>query len=399
MQTRITKESILALVSDGVCESRQLEYKRDWVGKSDNYKKEFLADAVSFANTVGGVMLFGIDEERDADGKHTGIPKAAVGLEIGSTDEELRRIEDMIRTSITPRLPGVTISQIDGFPKGPVIAIQIPRSHRSPHMVSFNEKLRFYARVDRSRYPLDIDELRDAFLRAEAIPARIRDFRSSRVHAIDAGETPVPMEPGPRFVVHIVPLDTFSDPRAVSFSDINRAGQDMRVMRAGSFNRSINLDGPLIWAPVKGGGPRESLSYVQLFRDAAIEAVDGVTLTPASDERAGTVLPEEIEVLIVAQLAEYSRCFAATPIGTQLVIMVTLMNAAGFHVLPRHDRYDERVIDRRILEIPDVVVQRDVATSPSTLKPVLDMLWQACGVSCSPYFTDEGEWINPRKNG
>lgn len=399
MQDSITREFITSLISDRERESRTLEYKRDWVGTSDSEKKEFLADAVAFANAVGGTMLFGIDEERDAENKPTGIAREAIGIRTPNADAEIRRVTDILRNGIEPGLPNVTISPIDGFPQGPVISIHIPRSHRAPHMVSFKASPRFFSRVSTGRHPLDIDELRDAFLRAEAIPARIRDFRSRRVHAIDDGETPVPMEPGPRFVVHIVPLDTFSDPRAVSFSDINRVGQEMRVMRAGGFNRSINLDGPLIWAPVKGGGPRESLSYVQLFRDGAIEAVDGVTLIPAADDHAGTVLPDEIEALVVAQVAEYSRHFASLPLGTQLVIMVTLMNAQGFQVLPHHDRYDERVIDRRILEIPDVVIERDVATSPSTLKPVLDMLWQACGVACSPYFTDDGEWINPRKNG
>jgi predicted HTH transcriptional regulator len=201
MRAAITRQVIEALVSDGVCESRQLDYKRDWVGRTDNDKKEFLADVVAFANTMGGMMLFGIDEERDCDGKQTGAPREAIGVEIASADEEIRRITDIIRTGIAPRLPDVAISLADGFPGGPVIAIHIPRSHRSPHMVSFKSSPKFFARVDRSRYALDIDELRDAFLRAEAMPARIRDFRSHRIRAIDSGDTPVPMDAGPLVVL------------------------------------------------------------------------------------------------------------------------------------------------------------------------------------------------------
>lgn len=397
MRDTITKEFIDSLVSDGVCESRQLDYKRDWVGGSDNEKKEFLADVVAFANTVGGTIYFGIDEERDAEAKQTGAPREAVGLEIANTDEEIRRVTEIIRTGIAPRLPGVTISPVDGFPQGPVIVIQIPRSHRSPHMVSFKASPRFFARVDRSRHPLDIDELRDAFLRAEEMPARVRDFRRRRIHAIDTGETPVPIDDGPLVVLHIVPLDTFSDPRAVSFADIDRAGTVMRLPRFSSFSHAINLDGHLLWVPVKGSGRREAVGYLQVFRDGAIEAVDGVTIVPASGDDSGRVSPDMVEAVIVGLVAEYIRHFAEMPIGNQLAIMVTLMNARGFHVLPR-ERYDERVIDRHILAIPEVVIERGIAATPATLKPVLDMLWQACGVFSSPYFTAGGEWTNPYGN-
>jgi hypothetical protein len=79
MRDAVTKEVIESLISDGVCESRQLDYKRDWVGRTDNDKKEFLADVVAFANTIGGTMLFGVDEERDSDGKQTGAPREALG--------------------------------------------------------------------------------------------------------------------------------------------------------------------------------------------------------------------------------------------------------------------------------------------------------------------------------
>jgi hypothetical protein len=397
MRDAVTKEVIESLISDGVCESRQLDYKRDWVGRTDNDKKEFLADVVAFANTIGGTMLFGVDEERDSDGKQTGAPREAVGVEIAAADEEIRRIADIIRTGIAPRLPDVAISLVDGFPCGPVVAIHVPRSHRSPHMVSFKSSPKFFARVDRSRYALDVDELRDAFLRAEAMPARIRDFRSRRISAIDSGETPVPMDAGPLIVLHIVPMDTFSDVRAVPFADIDHAARVMRLPRFSGFDHAINLDGHILWVPVKGDGPRQAVAYAQVFRDGAMEAVDGVTILPASSDSGGTVLPDMIEATIVAQVAEYSRIFASMPIGNQLSIMITLMNAKGFHVVPR-ERYDERVIDRRVLGIPEVVVEREAAAIPATLKPALDMLWQACGSSRSPHFNAGGEWTNPYRN-
>jgi hypothetical protein len=192
-------------------------------------------------------------------------------------------------------------------------------------------------------------------------------------------------------------MDTFSDVRAVPFADIDHAARVMRLPRFSGFDHAINLDGHILWVPVKGDGPRQAVAYAQVFRDGAMEAVDGVTILPASSDSGGTVLPDMIEATIVAQVAEYSRIFASMPIGNQLSIMITLMNAKGFHVVPR-ERYDERVIDRRVLGIPEVVVEREAAAIPATLKPALDMLWQACGSSRSPHFNAGGEWTNPYRN-
>lgn len=397
MRDPITQKFIASLVSDRVRESRVIEYKRDRVGGSDSDKKEFLADVVAFANAAGGTMLFGIDEERDAEAKPTGIPREAIGVSIQNADAETRRLTDIIRTGIEPRLPGVMISCIDGFPQGPVIAIHIPRSHRAPHMVSFQSSSRFYSRVSTGRHPLDIDEIRDAFLRAEDLPARIRAFRSQRIQALEGGESPVPLDAGPLVVVHIVPVETFSDHNAIPFSDIINAGKAMRLVQFSRFNHAINLDGHLAWVPVKGEGPRQAVGYLQVFRDGSIKAVDGLTIPPATGTD-GSVSPRQLEVVIVKQVLDYICHAASLPIGNALAIMVTLLNAKGYGVVPS-DRYDARVIDRQVMAIPDGVIERGSLTTPAPLKPIIDMLWQACGVSQSPYFSDSGEWTDPDRLG
>ncbi len=58
----ITENDLLALISDGVAEGRSIDYKRELPGNSDGDKKEFLADASSFANTEGGDLVFGMLE-------------------------------------------------------------------------------------------------------------------------------------------------------------------------------------------------------------------------------------------------------------------------------------------------------------------------------------------------
>ena len=101
---QITKEAIEELVDNKVQEGRTLEYKQELPGNSDGDKKEFLADVSSFANAAGGDILYGVTEERDAEGKPTGYPEVAEGLPVSNIDAERLRLESIIRNGIDPRI-------------------------------------------------------------------------------------------------------------------------------------------------------------------------------------------------------------------------------------------------------------------------------------------------------
>jgi predicted HTH transcriptional regulator len=67
----ITENDLLQLIADKESEGKTLDYKRDLVGRSDTDKREFLHDVSSFANTLGGHLIFGMDEK---DGEPINIP-------------------------------------------------------------------------------------------------------------------------------------------------------------------------------------------------------------------------------------------------------------------------------------------------------------------------------------
>ena len=58
----VTEAHLRALVSAGVAEGREIEFKLELPGGSDADKKEFLADVCSFANAGGGDILYGVKE-------------------------------------------------------------------------------------------------------------------------------------------------------------------------------------------------------------------------------------------------------------------------------------------------------------------------------------------------
>ena len=57
---------------------------------------------------------------------------------------------------------------------------------------------------------------------------------------------------------------------------------------------------------------------------------------------------------------------------------------------------DSYPIDREILVLPDIVIEDYPDCIASTLKPVFDTIWNACGFPRSLNYNDEGEWA-PRR--
>jgi len=75
----------------------------------------------------------------------------------------------MIRDGIAPRIIGLQTKAIDGFSDGCVIVIRIPKSWNYPHMVTYKNHSRFYSRNSAGKYPLDVTEIRSAFIASESL--------------------------------------------------------------------------------------------------------------------------------------------------------------------------------------------------------------------------------------
>jgi len=201
----ITRADIDALVTAKAAERRTLDYKELLPGGTDDEKKEFLYDVTSFANASGGDLVFGVADQRGTDGKPAGVPESAVGLAMANVSVEIARLENMVQSSVAPRIiPPVQFHEVAAFPNGPVLIIRVPKSWAAPHMVTYKNATRFYSRNSTGKYPLDVYEIRSAFALLEALPDRLRTFRQGRLGSIVAGETPMPLPAGPKMILHVV---------------------------------------------------------------------------------------------------------------------------------------------------------------------------------------------------
>ena len=175
----ITIDDINSLVENSVCESKTLDYKKELHLHSDSDKKEFLADISSFANSTGGDIIFGIEE--DSEDK---TPTNIVGITFENEDKLVRRIEDLIRQSIQPIILNIEYKVIEIKKDTCILIIRIPQSLISPHRVEFKGHNKFFTRNNKGKYQMDVSELRIAFNSGLDLEKRIEEYKQERYYEI-----------------------------------------------------------------------------------------------------------------------------------------------------------------------------------------------------------------------
>lgn len=208
-----------------------------FLGTLIKIKIRFLGEVSALANTDGGDLIYGIQDEG-------GFPSEFPGLSLDDIDSELLRLEQMIRNGLEPKVQNIHMRVLEGSDKTALI-IRVPKSFEAPHRVSLKDHAKFYARNSAGKFPMDTWELRTAFLSGEALPEKIRMFKSSRIAQLRArDEVPVPLAEGGLLCVHIVPLMSFSSRIELPiYEERNKRVDGVRPPRASGWNSRFNLDG------------------------------------------------------------------------------------------------------------------------------------------------------------
>lgn len=385
----IAKADIDSLVANAVAERRTIEYKQQLPGGTDDDKKEFLADVSSFANAAGGHIIYGITEQRDENGKPTGIPELADGLAGINADAGKRRLEDIIRAGIDPRLPGLRINHYEGFSSGPVVLVRIPKSWVSPHMVIFNNLSRFFTRNSAGKQQLDVREIRAAFTASGDLRTKISAFHTERLAKIIANEGSVSLPDTPKLIFHLIPLTILDSAFQVDLAPLASNPILCAPIRCSYCNNRHNLDGFISYYTSRNGG--NGAGYCQVFRSGVFEVVDTDISTQSDNGKsvsAGLVGKELIDSTV-------KYCDTAKQLGVllPLIVMVTLNGLKGFSLAtgsPWHESLYQ--IDRDTLLLPDVLLEDYSTPAHKLLRPVLDAFWQSAGFETCEHYNQQGSW-------
>lgn len=375
----ITQADIISLQENGEEESQTLDFKQALPGMEAGAKHEFYADICAFANAQGGDIVYGVAEDDEGRAAHV-IPLN------DNADDVVLRLQDMALNGIEPKVTGIHVRAVS-VNGGSIFVVRIPRSLHSPHRVKTNQH--FFIREGRRKRPLDVPEVRIAFLRSAEAGERIRNFRAERAGRILAGDGPVRLANGVIAMLHLIPLQPSSensvDPRTYQLE------RHLPVMSGGpGLDFRLNLDGGVAHRPITDNGCG---AYTLIFRDGKIEATrvftsllqNGLINVPSS------AYEQEILQFMTSMTQEMQRL----ELGPPFVVMFSLLRAkngclgVGGGIWFAGDTYP--TFDRDVLAYPEIVIDR-IDQLDISLRPMFDLVWQSAGQPHSLNYNAEGRW-------
>jgi len=390
----IVSDDINSLIENTVIESKTIEYKLTLPGNSDGDKKEFLKDITAFANARGGDILYGI-KEKEEDGQNTGEPEEAIGLAGINTDTETRRLENIIRDGIDPRINGIHIKPIDGFQEGPILIIRIPKSWVSPHMITFRGGQKFYSRNNAGNYPLDVNEIKSVFGLSVGLGDKIKRFRNNRLSEIEFGDSPIGSNQNGKVVLHVVPIQSTDPTFIADLQEFNNLVELFKPMQVDGISHRFNYEGLLTYL---SGQSMPCYTYTQIFRNGALESVNAFLLR--EDEQQGKIIKYiTLGDMIINSLTSYIAGYKQLEIELPIFVIITILGVREYR-MPLDSLRDgfsqNNPIEKDTLLLPDVVINDYDTPVDKVLKPAFDTLWQSCNYAFCPYFNDDGMW-EPRR--
>ncbi len=373
---------IEALLDSRVPEGKTIEYKLELPHEGDSKKIPFLAEVSAFANTMGGDMVFGVEEKE-------GVPASIKGIESADMDTEILRLNSAVLNGVEPRIPQISIKAVKGTDGQQVLVLRVGKSWAAPHRVSYKDHSKFYGRNSAGKYPLDVNELRAAFTLSELLSDRIRAFRESRVTALLVNrELPVLIAEGGKLALHIVPLAAFSGPDRNPIVPTSNDTTVFPPLGAGGWNHRINLDGLIMYDQVN----QEARTYTQVFRSGAVEAV--AVLKGNEGRRLLPCVWYEKE--IVKSTERYLAGLKKFGINGPLYFFLSLIDMKDFR-LGVDSFFDQgETLDRDLVLVPEVIIEAQAADLPALLKPAFDTVWNAFGYERSFNYDDAGNWKHRR---
>lgn len=380
----IQSADLEALCFEKTPESRHLEFKRELPGSKDKDRFEFAKDVAAFANAEGGDIVYGIEEQDGA---------AARILPLKDCDQDSARIRLMqiLDASLEPRLDHLEIQPIpigDGF----ILVVRVPPTNLGPFRVVQNHNSRFVVRELNYVRDMTFSEIRSAFAAEKNFRAIVEAEQRRAIDTIIEGATWRPLQKGPALAFQVVPYAAASGRLRIDPASAFENHNYMMLPNWGGCSRALNLDGLVFYA----GSNDELYAYNLAHRSGVFEAFSfsGYSF---SDQ---PIIPALSLAQTVREAAhEFVKHYKRLQIGGPAAMALSLVGAKG-RKLEMGSRYfrEAPLGDRDVMPIPPIYVESildDEKLDPA-IKSLLDITWQAFGVSSCPYFDEHGVWQNPR---
>jgi hypothetical protein len=378
------------LIDGQVPEGLRVDYKLTAYGNSDSDKRELLKDVSALANTHGGHLVLGVEE-------NAGVATALVGITGQDPDAEILRMEQIARTGLEPRISGLRMKAVFLASGNQVLVIRVPKSWNPPHRVVAQGSNRFYVRHSAGVHEPSVEELRTLFTQSASALEQARQFRDQRLRFIRDGRGDRPLVGGGRLIVHIVPVAEFSGAIRVDVEQVHARHQAFRpIGSASGMTSRFNYFG---FINERGG--QENHGYTQVFRNGSLEATMAGIVREYEERRRIPGLA--IERYVFEVLSPYVIGLRDIGVPPPLILMITLEGVRGVTYAVRQNAWNdyEPPLPEDLLTLPECILE-DYGTEVDhhrAVRPAFDALWNAIGFARSQFFNEEGRWICDGRRG
>lgn len=387
----INESDLTALIDTKVIENKYIEYKEAIALGNDKDKKEFLRDVSSFANTAGGYLLYGIREL-------AGTPTDIIGLDAINPDEMTLRLDEIIRSGLSPNIYGISYNFIKLANGKTVIIIKIPNSLNSPHQIVYNSDMRFSARGNAGKYQMPVDEIRERIEGSGKLTERLQNFRIERIAKISSNESISRSDrPGGRIILHYLPLAGFSGRIQLP---LQKNGENWPIPMPPILGNGYSLNGKYCFEGYNfysNNANGKTEDYFLIFRNGVMEFVNFVPLRDdPQDPWKHVIGASRTEESIANILAYFIKTTKLQETHPPAYIALTIQGMKNWKwAMGEHMGSPFGVFDRDILAAQEVYIQNGEFDISNTLKKLIDPIWHAVGWEESPNFK-AGAWVMGR---
>ncbi len=379
--SNLTLDDINGLIDHGVPESSLLDYKLELPKQSNGEKKEFLADISSFANTSGGIIIYGIKEGK---GDKKGVPEQIVGLPNLNFDEEKLRLESMLQDGIQPRITHFEFKKIEVSGKD-LLLIGIPRSLFAPHIIWFQKNGKFYKRNNSGKYQMDIFEIKQLFLQTSEWEKEAESFRRQRIMDVRLKKYIPNLNINGSTFIHIIPMG--SRDKNIDLNRHKEKFQKNPPPGLSSYDYRFNIDGYLVYPSHQN--PCES--YIQYFKNGAIELYTSKLhlFRKPSNLYSG----EGLETFVFSNTKNALQLIDSINVSPPLIIYISIINILNFSIIVPENMEGpvHNCIDREEMLLPGDIIDNMSISLEKIMLPTINSLWQSAGWTKSPFFNEKGE--------
>jgi hypothetical protein len=317
--------SVREMITERWPESDTIDYKTTLNYSRQRDRIELAKDISSFANEVGGTLVYGVPEATEQEAP---LPAALdqCGLEI--TPGMLETVENILLDAINPVLPNLFVKSVSLTEIAPLklVIIHHPPSWNKPHMVELNQHRRFYRRGNYRAIPMREREIEAAYAARRVQNLAAEEFFKTA----DLGEMPTTG----RFL------------RVVTFPVFGIVRRE--TMREEAFRRWVEENPPGErrgnWIPFLdgvrflsyAGGPLNGHQFeLRLFHNGALSFTTDMTLIIVEDSINLALAKNVIELYSLKPLAKAIEFLGITG---PLVIKLALHRAVGLSAFFRSDQ-------------------------------------------------------------